>query len=159
MKSGTDSSAIPAKLSLHDLAKVTAGLAKLVDDVNKYALPIQSETSSGIFSSFNNANAEKIMKTKPAVATTSDKKSDPPVRILVDCSTATCPNIRFARNAPTKPPANWTKIYAMKFCREIFLRIKAAPLTTGLKCAPPSGARSSISMYKAKIVEIVFISS
>ena len=47
MKKGTADGAMPEKLSVNILARVTAGLAKLVDDVNQYPAEIYSPTSNG----------------------------------------------------------------------------------------------------------------
>src|SRR5687767_14279145 len=46
-KAGTDDGSIPADVSLNDLATVTAGLAKLVDAVKKYAAPMYDATAAG----------------------------------------------------------------------------------------------------------------
>ena len=43
-KAGTEPGAMPAKVSLNMRATVTAGLAKLVDEVNQYAAPIHAAT-------------------------------------------------------------------------------------------------------------------
>jgi hypothetical protein len=46
MNAATWLGAIPAKVSLSERANVTAGFAKLVDDVNQYAAVIQSATAT-----------------------------------------------------------------------------------------------------------------
>ena len=45
IKRGTEAMAIPEKLSVRERPSVIAGLAKLVDDVNTYALPIHKGTN------------------------------------------------------------------------------------------------------------------
>ncbi len=50
------------------LAIVTAGLAKEVEEVKKYAAPIQAATRRGIFLSIPCFTARKIMKMRPADA-------------------------------------------------------------------------------------------
>jgi len=49
MNGAIDFGAIPAKVSDQPRAKVTAGLANEVDEVKKYAAPIQQATKFGIF--------------------------------------------------------------------------------------------------------------
>jgi hypothetical protein len=48
-----DRKAIPLKVSVNPRAKVTAGLAKDVEEVKKYALPIHPATTTGAKTNFS----------------------------------------------------------------------------------------------------------
>ena len=48
MNKGTDFSEIPENVSLHERAKVIAGFANEVDDVKKYAVPIQAARTAAV---------------------------------------------------------------------------------------------------------------
>lgn len=68
---GTELGAMPEKVSVWLLAKVTAGLAKDVDEVKKYADPIQLATTKGAKRSFFCWPRSWMMNISPPVATTS----------------------------------------------------------------------------------------
>ena len=72
MKTGTPEGEIPVKVSEYCLAIVTAGFAKLVEEVNQYAEAIYEPTKTGKFS-LTNSLPRKITKTSPKVANISDK--------------------------------------------------------------------------------------
>jgi hypothetical protein len=46
MNDSTEDASIPANVSLNTRAAVAAGLAKLVDEVNRYAAPIREATAA-----------------------------------------------------------------------------------------------------------------
>ena len=52
MNAGTELSSIPANVSDKERANVTAGLAKDVEEVKKYAAPIQPATANGTYLPF-----------------------------------------------------------------------------------------------------------
>ncbi len=107
MNIGTEEGSIPAKLSESVRATVTAGLAKLVDDVNQYAPAIQSPTAYGRASARPLRMHPWITSSKPAVATASDSQSAPDERACVEKSMAGMSNIRLAITAPAHPPMIW----------------------------------------------------
>ena len=72
MKTGTPKGEIPVKVSENCLATVTAGFAKLVEEVNQYAEAIYEPTKTGKFS-LASSIPRKITKTNPKVANISDK--------------------------------------------------------------------------------------
>ena len=104
---GIELGAMPAKVFENVRAIVTAGLAKLVDDVNQYAAPMYAPTANGAADPRPERATPKIDEQQPAVATASASQSPPPDRVLVDHSTAGSENIRLARIAPAMPPAIW----------------------------------------------------
>src|SRR5438552_8946478 len=92
---GVDLGAMPAKLFENVRAIATAGLAKLVDDVNQYAEPIYAPTANGAAELRPERTTPKMTSNSPAVATTSASQSPPAERVLVDHSIAGDENIRF----------------------------------------------------------------
>ena len=68
---GIDLGAMPAKLFENVGAIVTAGLAKLVDDVNQYAAPMYAPTANGATDPRPERATPKITSNRPAVATAS----------------------------------------------------------------------------------------
>ena len=69
MKKGTEAMAIPEKLSVRERPSVIAGLTKLVEDVNTYALPIHAGTNQKTWWPLPWLLAMKIVAINPAVAT------------------------------------------------------------------------------------------
>src|SRR6185503_10051676 len=67
----TDDGAMPANVSESVRATVTAGLAKLVDDVKKYAPVMYAPTANGAEDERPARTTPKITRSKPKVATTS----------------------------------------------------------------------------------------
>jgi hypothetical protein len=65
-------------------AIVTAGLAKLVDDVNQYAAPMYRPTANGVTDVRPERTVPKITSRRPAVATTSPSQTPPVERSFVD---------------------------------------------------------------------------
>ena len=112
MNIGTDEGLIPAKLSDSVRAMVTAGLAKLVEDVNQYAPAIQSPTAYGTASARPVRMQPWMTSSSPIVATTSDSHSAPDERAWVESSIAGSSNMTLARIAPAQPPTicatTWT---------------------------------------------------
>jgi hypothetical protein len=105
MNIGADDGAIPAKVSDSVRATVTAGFAKLVEEVNQYAPPIHAPTAKGTALARPVRTHPWITSSSPTVATTSDNHSAGEERSLVDSSTAGSSNMRFATTAPAHPPA------------------------------------------------------
>ena len=105
MNMGTEAGAMPAKVSVRDRPMVTAGLAKDVDDVKKYAAPIHAGTSAGPRLPRPVRVSAPMTSSRPAVATTSPSQMLPPVRTFAEAVTAGSENIRFARIAPAHAPA------------------------------------------------------
>ena len=86
---------------------VIAGLAKLVEDVKKYAAPIYAPTAAGADRLRSERASAKITRISPRVAITSDRKWAGVARCFAEVLTAAWANIRFARTAPTIQPATW----------------------------------------------------
>ena len=107
MNIGADDGLIPAKVSDSVRATVTAGLAKLVDDVNQYAPPIQTPTANGTADARPVRTHPWMTSSNPIVATTSDSQSAPDDRLCVDRRTAGRLNMRLAMTAPMQPPTVW----------------------------------------------------
>ena len=107
MKPGTEAGAIPAKVAENIRPMVMAGLAKLVEDVKKYAAPMYAPTAAGAARLRPDRASAKITRIRPRVATTSDRKCPGELRALADTLTAAPPNIRFAITAPAMQPATW----------------------------------------------------
>ncbi len=101
---GTDSGAMPANVLVRLRAKVTAGFARDVDDVNQYAPPIQTPTAKGTAEVRPERDIRKITSNNPMVATASESQMFEPVRILVDSVIASRSNIKFAMTVPIHPP-------------------------------------------------------
>ena len=106
MKAGTWFGAMPANVSVSERANVTAGLAKLVDEVNQYAAVIHSATAAATCGS-GARDESRMVSSRPNVAMTSPRYSPtlPRTRALL-CSSGS-PNIACAATTPTHAPANW----------------------------------------------------
>ncbi len=98
-KPGTDDGAMPANVSLKARPTVTAGFANDVDEVHQYAAPMYAPTAQGITVDRPPRTSAKISTTSPAVATTSDSRSQ--LRRDVHRELSTC---QPARRAATQPP-------------------------------------------------------
>ena len=70
MNSGADPGYIPANVSENIRDTVTAGFAKLVDEVKKYAAPMYAPTATAITTPFLRG-IRKITISRPSVAITS----------------------------------------------------------------------------------------
>src|SRR5580658_3771059 len=94
---------MPAKVSLADLASVTAGLANEVDAVNQYAPVMYAPTANGTAAERRRAQPQ-ITASSPNVATNSLKISAPPALAWRDALNSDWPNIRCAVATPAKAP-------------------------------------------------------
>src|SRR5580704_6797152 len=111
-KPGTDAGAIPAKEAENIRPTVMAGLAKLVEDVKKYPAPIYAPTAAGTARLRPDLASAKMTRTRPRVATTSDRKCAGELRPWADRLSAARANIRFASTAPPTHPATCAGRYA-----------------------------------------------
>jgi hypothetical protein len=102
-----DEGAIPAKVSENIRPTAIAGLAKLVEEVKKYAAPIYAPTAAGAARLRPDRASAKITRMSPRVATISDRKCAGEARSLAEMLTAARENIRFATTAPPMQPATW----------------------------------------------------
>src|SRR5713101_9459226 len=78
---GTLLGAMPANVSLRVRPIVTAGLAKLVDDVNQYAAAMYPPTANAATDARPARTTPRITMSKPNVATTSPNQSAPDDRV------------------------------------------------------------------------------
>lgn len=106
-KGRTNPGAMPAKVSDKVRATVTAGLAKLVEDVKKYAPPMYAPTAKGTTEVRLVRTRARISSSSPNVATTSLNHSAPELRAFEDTSTRGSENMAFATIAPRQPPTTW----------------------------------------------------
>src|SRR6202020_189162 len=95
MKAGTEAGAIPAKVSENIRPTVMAGLAKLVEDVKKYAAPMYAPTAAGADRLRAERARAKMTRIRPRVAITSDRKCAGVARCLAEMLIAAWANIRF----------------------------------------------------------------
>src|SRR5690242_10184983 len=104
MNAGADEGRMPANVSENIRPTVTAGLAKLVDDVKKYAAPMYAPTANGATEARADRTTPKITRSKPSVATTSPSQRPPADRVFVDHWKSDSENIRLATPQPTTAP-------------------------------------------------------
>src|SRR5262245_40206030 len=137
MKAGTDSGAMPANVSVNARATVTAGLAKLVDDVNQYAAAMYAPTTNGTIAARPLRTAPKITTRSPTVATVSPSQMPEPERTWSDHSTAGRSNITFATIVPSTAPTTCAPMY-VTVSRVVVSppNARSASVTTGLRWAP-----------------------
>src|SRR5439155_25445761 len=102
---GTDEGAMPANVSVNARPTVTAGFAKLVDDVKKYAAPMYAPTANGAALRRPDRTTPKITNSRPSVATTSPSQIPPDDRVVPDHVTASRPTITLATTQPTIAPS------------------------------------------------------
>src|ERR1039457_7017408 len=100
MKPGTEDGAIPAKVSENIRPAAMAGLAKLVEDVKKYAAPIYAPTAAGAALDRPDRASAKMTRMRPRVAMISDRKCAGEARCLAEMLTAARENSRFATRSP-----------------------------------------------------------
>src|SRR5262249_5368952 len=105
-KAGTDLGAMPVNVLVSERATVTAGVAKLVLDVNQDPAPMYAPTANGAAVVRPERTTPKITSSRPNVATASASQTPPPLRVFVESSIAGSENIRLARTAPHAPPRN-----------------------------------------------------
>src|SRR5262245_52749485 len=156
MNIGADDGSMPAKVSESVRAMVTAGLAKLVDDVNQYAPPIHRPTANGTTAARPERTQPWITRSSPTVATTSESQSAPDDRSVVDSSTAGSSNIRLAMIAPRQPPTIWAATYPMLSRVERVPERRSTRVTTGLKCDPDTAPNMRINPTRAPAVAAEF---
>ena len=155
MKTGTPKGEIPVKVSENCLAIVTAGFAKLVEEVNQYAEAIYEPTKTGKFS-LTNSLPRKITKINPKVANISDKNCERSCRARVEIVTAGNSKIILATIHPKTPPLICKITYAMKSVNEITFLNQNTRDTTGLKWAPEIGPKIEIITTNVNPVGIAF---
>ncbi|BCY09382.1 hypothetical protein L3i22_044700 [Actinoplanes sp. L3-i22] len=88
-------------------ARVTAGLAKQVDDVNQQAAPMYAPTAAGPWAPRPVRTSAAISTRRPAVATTSLSIRCRPARAVLATVIAGRSNIRFPSTAPAAAPVSW----------------------------------------------------
>ena len=159
MNIGADDGRIPAKVSDKVRAIVTAGLAKLVDDVNQYAPPIHSPTANGTADALPERTHPWMIRSNPMVAMTSESQSAPEERVFVDNSTAGSWNMRFARTVPMQPPITCAMTYKPASRVVTVPRSRSTSVTTGLKCAPDTAPKMRINPTSAPAVAAAFSNS
>ena len=133
MNAGAEDGAMPAKVSENIRPTVMAGLAKLVEDVKKYAAPIYAPTAAGADRERPDRARAKITSRSPSVATISDRKCAGVARSLAEMLIAGWANIRFATTAPATQPATWAGRYAAASRHRSPPNAASAKDTTGLK--------------------------
>ena len=116
-----------------DRAKVIAGLAKLVETVEKYAEPIHAGTRYAIALLRPCSMDKRMMSNKTAVAINSPRKLALVARLIVDKTATSLVNIRLARIVPETPPMNCALKYENESWNLIFLLRVKIMVTTGLK--------------------------
>src|SRR5918994_7186625 len=104
MNGRTEPGAMPANVSENARPIVIAGLAKLVEEVKKYAAPMYAPTAGAARCDRSVRTRAKITSTRPAVATISARRCGPLARSVVLQETAGAANITFARIAPAMHP-------------------------------------------------------
>jgi hypothetical protein len=75
----------------------------------------------------------KIIRTRPRVATISDRKGDGEARSFSDTLTAAPANIRFAITAPPMHPATWAGMWTVASRQDRPPKAAPAKETTGVK--------------------------
>src|SRR6185437_8561648 len=108
MNAGADEGAMPAKVSENIRPTVMAGLAKLVEEVKKYAAPMYAPTAAAADRLRPDRARAKITTMSPRVAIASDRKCAGVARCLVEMLTAAWANMRFAATAPVMHPVTCT---------------------------------------------------
>ena len=103
---------MPANVSEKARPIVIAGLAKLVEEVKKYAAPMYAPTAGAARCERPVRTSAKITSTRPAVATTSARRCGQSARSFVLHAIAGAPNIMFARIAPPMHPTICAGMYA-----------------------------------------------
>src|SRR5271155_2343375 len=138
MKPGTSWGLIPENVSVMERAKVTAGFANDVDDVNQYAPVMYVPTANGTTEERNRTHPQ-ITANNPNVATNSLNIWTGPERTCRDAAKIGSSNMRSAVATPANAPTIWAVMYAGT-CRHPIPRCHAsAKVTAGLKCAPEMG--------------------
>ena len=150
---------IPAKVSEKVRATVTAGLAKLVDEVKKYAPAMYAATASANHCSLRDLTTPIITIKRPKVAMASDNQISHPVRFFVDQLTTSSSNMRLAAIAPDIPPMNWASTKNPAVRVSICFSVLAHSVTIGLKWAPDVDPKTRIRQMRAPAVANEFSNS
>jgi len=150
---------MPAKVFDKLRANVTAGLAKLVDEVKKYAPPMYAATANGAADARPERTTPKMTSRRPMVATTSLTHRPAPLRAWVDNSTAGNENITLATTAPTTPPSTWATQYTEASAVLRPPNTRSARVTTGFRWAPDTGPRARMMATSAPAVATAFSNS
>src|SRR4030081_1346822 len=104
MNATTEPGSIPAKVSDSTRAVVTAGFAKLYDDVKKYAPVMYAPTAKGTAAARPLRTVPKITSSSPNVAIASPSQRLDDERAWWEIFTAGNENMSFARVAPAPAP-------------------------------------------------------
>src|SRR5260370_37470976 len=105
MKRGAEAGAIPANVLENIRPTVIAGLAKLVEEVKKYAAPIYAPTAAGAVRARPGRASAKITSSSPPAAMISDRKWPGEARGLADMLPPARASNRLAATAPPLLPA------------------------------------------------------
>ena len=143
---------MPAKESETVRATVTAGLAKLVDEVKKYAPAMYAATANAIHCSLWDLTTPIITIKRPKVAMASDNQISHPVRSFVDQLTMSSSNIRLAAIAPDAAPMSWARTKNPAVRVSICFSVLAQNVTRGLKWAPEVDPKTRIRQMRAPAV-------
>src|SRR6185312_14583485 len=107
MNPGASAGRIPAKVSLAARARVTAGLANEVDEVNQYAAVMYAPTANGTTAGRRRTQPQ-MTERRPKVAMNSLTSCEDPDRACCDAKkSAGCWNMTWATATPAKAPAIW----------------------------------------------------
>ena len=104
-KGSTDDGAIPVNVSDIVRASVTAGFAKLVDEVKKYAPVMYAPTAKGAALARPLRTTPNMTRSRPNVATTSLSHSPGLLRTWLEALTAGRENMTLAMITQTTAPA------------------------------------------------------
>merc|ERR1719498_552845 len=116
MNIGTDFGWMLANVEVKVRAIVTAGFAKLVEDVNQYPAVMYRPTAIGIWCSKLDAMEPNMVMSNPLVLTISPTNSPAVSRSLPWKSVACNSNIACASNVPRMPPTHCAQENARKDC-------------------------------------------
>jgi hypothetical protein len=155
----TDEGAMPVNVSERTRATVTAGLAKLVDDVKKCALPMNAPMANAAAPGLDERSTPNATRIKPEVATTSPSKRPPPGRLSCDSSTAGSENMRFAMAAPAIAPATCARTWASASAVDKPPSRRSARVMTGFRCAPETGVTARMMAITASAAAEAFSKS
>src|SRR5690554_3313857 len=108
---GAEAGSMPVKVSVSVRPMVTAGLAKLVDEVNQYAPAIHAATVYGTAVERPVRTQPWTTSRRPTVAINSEIQSGPEDLACVEKATAGRSNMTLARTVPTHAPITWAVMY------------------------------------------------
>ena len=134
-----------------------AGLAKLVDDVKKYAPPIQIPPAKVTTVARAVRTQPWMTRSSPMVASTSENHSAPGERTPVERTTGG-ESMTFAQMAPRQPPTIWATTWSRASLVLTVPRRRSTRVTTGLKWAPETAPSMRISPITAAAVPFIEMS-